>query len=88
MKIEDAIIVLKESVTILSRANGKTILKDAIDIAIEALEKQIAKKPRENSRKVIAGIDGANCGLCGGLIFNPSKYCNRCGQKLIWGNEE
>ena len=57
-------------------------------IVISALEKQIPKKPRDGSRAVIAGIDGANCGNCGGLIFMPNDFCGKCGQVIDWRNED
>jgi len=53
----------------------------AYDLAIEALEKQIPKKPelvpvKENTKHTW------KCPTCGGYeIFN---FCQHCGQKLSW----
>ena len=47
---------------------------DAIDKAIEALEKQIPKKPN--------GKEGYNCGKCGAGLFNNDRYCWKCGQAI------
>lgn len=49
-----------------------------------AHEKQRPKNPRVGTRKVIAGIDGAKCETCGGLIFDPHKYCHECGTAIDW----
>ena len=59
----------------------------AIDMAIQALEKQIPKKPityKDTNR--------ADCPCCGATvrgIKNPfGDWCSNCSQKLDWGNEE
>ena len=64
------------------------VLTGAIAEAISALETQIPNKPKEGSRAVIVGIDGANCSVCGGLIFMPSEFCGHCGQAIDWRNED
>lgn len=58
--------------------------KEAFSVAINALEKQIAKKPIFTEDKQFA-----LCPCCDmkGLI-DKQKYCDDCGQKLDWSDEE
>ena len=60
---------------------------DVKDIAIKALEKQIAKKPVRKPN-----LDWTNEEVtCPSCNRNVSKYRNKycdCGQKLNWGEEE
>lgn len=51
--------------------------EEAIDMAIKALEKQIAKKPIDR----IAYYD---CPCCGEVDIIGCLYCPVCGQKLDW----
>lgn len=61
---------------------------EALDMAIAALEKQIAKKPR----KYIAfdGIKRNGCPTCpkDEILYAGQKYCSVCGQKIDWSEEE
>ena len=56
-------------------------------VAIEALEKQIPKKPRFYAHNYY-------CSVCDSLIGNNEfewkrfKYCDNCGQKLDWSEEK
>ena len=55
-------------------------------LAIEALEKQVAKKPeRLNAFKSIG-----KCRGCEKVISTrtASAYCQYCGNKVDWGNED
>ena len=47
----------------------------AVDMAIEALKKQIAKKP------IVQGLGQRYCSVCG-CGGADHQYCGRCGQKL------
>lgn len=59
----------------------------AFDMAIEALEKQVPKKPRETRCALMC----ANCGHkitekgCKKLNRN---YCKKCGQRILWEVEK
>lgn len=59
----------------------------AFDMAIEALEKQVPKKPRETRCALMC----ANCGHkitekgCKKLNRN---YCKKCGQRILWEVED
>ena len=56
---------------------------NAIDMAIEALEKQIPKKPRETRCALM-------CASCGHKITEKGckklhrNYCKKCGQRILW----
>lgn len=50
---------------------------------IEAREKQIAKKPDFTEDKIFA-----LCPCCGEGLIDKQKYCDNCGQKLDWSDEE
>ena len=84
MTIEEAIKDIKENIKPV--VGGKSL-----DIAIEALEKQNAKKVRYKNRHG-AGYDTYNkdyynCPSCGRRLRNKQtdNHCGRCGQKLDWG---
>ena len=58
----------------------------AFEVAIEVLEKQIPKKPKEN-------LDGNLACQCGFVIQNGKNrkciyYCTYCGQALDWSDIE
>lgn len=52
----------------------------AFEKAIEALEKQIPKKP-------IVG-DVLYCQNCSAILIDDNNYCKNCGQKLKWGGDD
>ena len=61
----------------------------AIDMAITTLEKQIPRKPLNQSYEY-DGIYG-NYPCCGEIVVDyPDDFrvCSNCRQKLDWGNEE
>lgn len=64
----------------------KEELTEAMRIAIQALEKQVSKKPDFTEDK-----EFALCPCCNGKgLLNKQKYCDNCGQKidLDWSDEE
>lgn len=77
MTYEEAIRVIESN----RPTSGYTMLCEALDIAKEAIEKQIPKKPVE---------EATMCPNCGGNIINQAdndynfNYCHYCGQKLDW----
>lgn len=78
MTSENAIKILKGLYPDLSRAG-----KAAIDAAVEALEKQIPKKP-DGGYDIFYGEDAKLCPVCGDP--NPNTYCGTCGQRLDWSD--
>lgn len=67
---------------------------EAIDVAINALEKQIAKKVKIEQwiyTKCDCGFEFSKHhgdGYYSIPIENKTKYCPNCGQKLDWSDEE
>ena len=75
---------------------------EAIDMAINALKKQIPKKPNDEIKTIpVIDEDGAYvdadtyvyllCPICGnqvGIDDCIDNYCSDCGQKLDWESDE
>lgn len=60
-----------------------TILREALDLSMSVLEKQIPKKVIKSPYNV------KFCPVCKGSVWqnrDESKYCFRCGQKIYWGD--
>ena len=57
-------------------------------VAIEALEKQIAKKPQKTESEGYRYTDTYRCPNCGGNFSGTgiANYCYHCGQKLDWSD--
>ena len=54
---------------------------EALDTAIEALEKQIPKKPLTEFFVNQSGDIGKQC-ICGRFVSNHASYCENCGQRI------
>lgn len=85
MTIEEAIEQLK-----LNKPSAYSELRNSIDMAIEALEKQIPTKPKEVERKYWNDYVCPNCEkLLGNSIeVYQEKCCYYCGQALNWSEVE
>lgn len=59
-------------------------------IAIQALEKQIAKKPIKIENQVVRYVNTYYCPTCelGITGTNIAKWCYHCGQKIDWSDEK
>ena len=88
MTHEEAVGILISQAIVLRRASGKSTLErirnEAICKAVEALEKQIPKKP---TRGKYGHTECACCGwivesFCGDLEKYP--FCPNCGQAIDW----
>lgn len=74
--------------------NDSKFLEDdyiANEMAIEALEKQIPKKPIVKENQFFDCITGYSCPTCGNLLIGRARkyeysYCYDCGQKLEWSD--
>lgn len=69
---------------------GSNISKESAKLAIQALEKQIPKKPKTN--RIDSETIYCKCPSCNittvlyrNCIMN---YCKECGKKLDWSDEE
>ena len=70
---------------------------EALDVAIQALEKQIPKKPRKTDsyRGVLKKVYAYVCPTCGNACLEKymnerqnTMFCWNCGQKLDWSDGE
>ena len=74
---------------------GSNVSKEAAKIAMQALEKQIPKKPTPiDYEKYIDVINNAKslrgaywCPNCKHVVKSGS-FCSDCGQKIDWSDEE
>ena len=91
-KVREAIEIIKSNYP----TSGYYMLCEVLDIAIEALEKQLPKKAKEN------GIRGGwlgkqkhyTCPNCGNCLLTEmmnerqnTSYCWDCGQRLDWSEK-
>ena len=64
----------------------------SIEIAIQALEKQIPKKVQLRHIRKFDGFDDGECPTCGQSVSRDcdgtDNFCPDCGQKLDWSDEE
>lgn len=62
---------------------------EEMKFAIEALEKQIPKKPVTEKDKVIFGVVCRRCPECDSAVYSTTNlYCHKCGQALDWSDTE
>ena len=88
-KIREAIEAFQGQVDWLKRIDDKGCEEsrrcciEYFETAIEALEKQIAKKP-----VIYKGTNRADCPICGMTVRGIAKpfggFCSKCGQRLDW----
>ena len=73
----------EEAVCYITDVDVPTLVK-----AINALDKQIPKKPHKNFEK-FSGV-WCSCGkyLGKGYFVDKTSYCSDCGQKLDWSDVE
>ena len=64
---------------------GYVMLKESIDMAIQALEKQIPKKPYKDNENGI--YEKEYCPICHRSLFPNDHHCI-CGQAIDWSDEE
>lgn len=60
---------------------------DAIQVAIEALEKQTPKKPIGDGIYRYCPVCSRDVGYIDALAEAKLKYCNDCGQAIDWSEE-
>ena len=62
--------------------------KEAFQISINALEKQIPKKPIKSENQVVRYVNTYYCPTCelGITGTNIAKWCYHCGQKIDWSD--
>ena len=71
--------------TTLARNSGKTTINEALDIAIDAVKKQIPMKMRVRrfnvNGKLLKYRICKSCGYTYGDVY--MNYCSACGQKIL-----
>lgn len=86
-KVREAIEIIKSNYP----TSGYYMLREALDIVIEALEKQLPKKPTYEGDGYAP--DGTfiwdewlcpNCGSRYEVDYDDYSYCPNCGQRLDW----
>ena len=89
MNVQEALARIKEHRDIHFHNELNAIyITEALDMAIEALEKQIPKKPIPNSHDMF-GIKCCICPVCSCHVYSTSNsFCHRCGQALDWSDEK
>ena len=100
MKPEEAIEILQERIDLIkqdwSGIADFVEYQEALERAAKSLEKQIPRKPIDKTKPddtASRAYENCNiivCPTCGGRLKLKSKgkYCDKCGQKLDWREEE
>ena len=83
MTYEGAIKILTELKPI--PIDGFKIIAEAYDLAIEALEKQMPKKPYKDNENGV--YEKEHCPSCHRSLFPNDHHCE-CGQAIDWGDDE
>lgn len=76
MTFQEAYKTIQNDIKILARKNGRDI-PDLLFVVSAALEKQIPKKI----------VNGA-CTCCNCAVWVDGNYCDVCGQRLDWSDEQ
>ena len=89
MTESEAIEQLKHSIVSYEVQNRDNITcdltREVLNMAINSLEKQIPNKPKERD---CIGFNTLVCPVCKGALYLYEPYCDNCGQKLDWSDEE
>ena len=96
MEENQAIEIVKKEKAYMDNHAGKA-QSEAFQMAINALEKQMPKKPRKTDsyRGVLKRVYAYVCPSCGNVCLEKcmnerqnTMFCWNCGQKLDWSDEE
>lgn len=92
-KVREAIEDFKKLAELLQ--NKESAAVEHCNIAIEALEKQLPKKPTyegdgyaPDGTFVYDTWECPNCGECYEVDYDDYDYCPNCGQRIDWEEEE
>lgn len=83
MTYEEAIEVLNNTKVMVLKGNVSD-LQIASQTAIEALEKQIPKKPFDYEECGVTRYKTGRCSYCGEFVVQHYKHCPECGQAIDW----
>lgn len=94
MDVKEAVEFLQSRIAIIAVYKPELEdYKNALEVAVDALEKQVPKKPINKTKlddTASRAYENCNiivCPTCGRRLKLKSKgrYCDKCGQKLDWG---
>lgn len=79
----------KEMFVLAWNSNAYLKMCESSDIknAINALDKQIPKKPEIKLNGTTGMNTFCHCPNCKSIIVGNKKYCDNCGQALDWSDE-
>ena len=88
MTEREAIAKLKRKAYRTTCYGNKVLEHEENLVAIEALEKQIPKKPIKSENQVVRYVNTYYCPICelGITGTNIAKWCYHCGQKIDWSD--
>ena len=88
MTESEAITELKRRAYRTTCYGNKVLVHEENLVAIEALEKQIPKKPIKSKNQVVRYVNTYYCPICelGITGTNIAKWCYHCGQKIDWSD--
>ena len=86
MTTQKAIEQFKERLLITDYREQIPEYYEAIETAIEALEKQIPKKPIDNEE--CKWFECPTCGMIVARYYNGTAHHCECGQAIDWSDEE
>lgn len=90
MKSEEAIEYFVDRIDYLKRYERPDLIKH-YELAIEALEKQVPKKPIKLPQEETfydGGYHDHKCKICDIPLNKNMVYCDKCGNKIDWGSEK
>lgn len=87
MTPQEAIEILRTSIHISGKGDEVCKELEARQIAVSALKKKIAKKPKEEANEIDNQIDFL-CPDCGFYLADIThiNYCTRCGRAIDWSD--
>lgn len=90
MTPQEAIKRIKHHNELHSRAEKHFAIRitKALNMAVEALEKQIPKKTTERQYTPNGTLIYGHCPNCGWFTKNTFNYCGKCGKALDWGEHD
>ena len=85
MTESEAKTIIERDLNCMKQNNALPDSIESMEIAINALEKQISKKHKERD---CIGFNTLVCHLCKGALYLYEPYCDNCGQAIDWSDEE
>jgi hypothetical protein len=71
----------------MNKTDFNSFTYDCVDMAIESLEKQMPHKIFKHGHDYICPVCGYTINCCAYTIYH-ANYCEECGTKIDWSDEE